>query len=78
MLKDVVTRVNNAREGFITSLVESFKLSREDAEKVFEIFKSEKILKLHAGIGRYEIIHGIYWSESVCNMAINQYNTRTK
>jgi hypothetical protein len=76
MMKDTVTRVNNAHEGFINSLVESFNLSKEDAEKVLAIFKGAKVVKLYANIGRYEIVHGGYWSESVCNAAINLYNTR--
>lgn len=71
MFQDIAQRMVNAENGFIESVMNCGKCSKEDAEKVFNLYRKEKLVKLHAGIGRYTVTHGALLDYDVIQRAIN-------
>ncbi len=57
-LKNVAIRINNAETQFIGLLMELGGISKEQAESVFDLYRSHKVLKLDAVGGRYSVKHG--------------------
>jgi hypothetical protein len=70
-LKPMFTRIENAIDGFISTVMEQFGTTLEDAEKVLRVFKMCKVVKLDASMGRYNLTHGAYWDKEVIQNAIN-------
>ena len=68
--RNMAQRIVNAEENFIDSIVE-FGYSEQEAVKIFKVFKKAKMIKLEAGIGRYNLQHGSFWDKVIMNNAIN-------
>ena len=59
-LKDMAIREMNAGNDFITSLVEQFDLSPDQAEKVLTVFIKVKAVKLNRTMGKFDLRHGAF------------------
>jgi hypothetical protein len=70
-LKDMAIREMNAGNNFITSLVEQFDLSPDQAEKVLTVFIKVKAVKLNRTMGKFELRHGAFWEKEVIERALN-------
>ena len=68
--KEIANRQIDAANDFIVLLMESGKCSREQAEKVFNLYLKEKMIKLDTWMGRYSVKHGAYWDYQVIQNAI--------
>lgn len=68
--RDIATRMHNAAENFIGSVVEQFGTTRPQAEKVLRVFRKAKAVKLDPIMGRYELRHGGFWESDVIQRAI--------
>ncbi|RPJ25228.1 MAG: hypothetical protein EHM33_15250 [Chloroflexi bacterium] len=70
MLKDMFTRIENGQNTFISDIVEQFGYTTEQAEKIFNLYRREKIIKLDTGSGRYILSHGAFWDKEVMARAL--------
>jgi len=61
MLDDVCQRMENAAIEFVQSLREQFGYTEEEAEHILNLYRREHVIKLQAGIGRYRLVHGMFW-----------------
>lgn len=76
--KQVAQRMVNAENLFIENVMEIAKISKEDAEKVFQVYLKEKIIKLDAVMGVYKIMHGAFYEMPVIKRAIDLFNVKIK
>jgi hypothetical protein len=68
--KEIVDRENQALENFIENVMEQFTLSRDEALKVFDVFREVKAIKLDRWMGRWKLSHGAFWEPEVIARAI--------
>ena len=66
----MVQRMANAQTEFLNSLMEQG-FDIETSRRIFELYRREKFIKLDAAIGRYKLVHGIYWDKDVLMRAAN-------
>jgi len=66
----IAQRMIKAENEFISSLIEQFEITTEEAEKVLRVFIKAKAVKLQAGMGRYNLTHGAYWESDVIQNAL--------
>ena len=69
-LRDVATRMDNATENLVTTLMERGEIDRVSAELAFEYFRAHKLMKLNVALGRYDVKHGGYLERDAIRRAV--------
>jgi hypothetical protein len=72
--KEIVNRFVQAYEDFLDTLQNCGDVSREDAVKVFAVYKDNKVIKLDTWMGRYSVKHGAFLDKDVIANAVNIAN----
>ena len=65
MFKDMATRIVNAEENFISFVMDSIKCNYDTGEKVLNLYKKERLLKIDPVIGQWNIKHGAFLDKKV-------------
>lgn len=68
--KQIAQRIVNAENNFIELVMNAGKCSKDEAEKVFNLYRKEKFIKLDAVGGTYKVKHGQFWDYEVLQRAI--------
>ncbi|MBU1003035.1 MAG: PLxRFG domain-containing protein [Proteobacteria bacterium] len=68
-LRPMAQRIVNAENSFITSVMEQFGKSREQAENVLGEFKKAKVVKIDPVGGQYQLKDGRLWEQEVIDRA---------
>lgn len=76
--KQVAQRMVNAENLFIENIMNIAEVNKNDAEKVFQVYRKERIIKLDAVMGVYKIIHGEFYEIQIIKNAINLYENNKK
>ena len=66
----VAQRMVNAQNGFIENVTSQFGFSQDEALIILNVFIKNKVVKLNLGIGRYNLVHVIYWDKEVMKNAL--------
>lgn len=66
----MVTRIENAHDSFVGDLTEQFGFTIEQAEHILGVYVREHVVKLDSAIGRYKLVHGIFWERDVLYNAL--------
>lgn len=69
-MQDMAQRIENARTAFLSSLMEQFQYTEEQAATIFTVYKKNKIIKLDPIMGRYTLTHGAFWDKPVLDRAL--------
>lgn len=69
--RDIAQRIVNARANLVACLAESASISEADARKAADYYIKHRIVKLDAGIGRYNVAHGVYFEADVIRRAVS-------
>lgn len=72
--KAIAQRIHNAETSMLTSIMEQFGVSKNDAYKAFTTLKRAKAIKLDPVMGVYNLIHGAFWEKDVILRAIAAAN----
>ena len=72
MFKDMAQRQISGENEFIKSIMDTFNYNRDEATAIFQVLLDAKVLKRHAGIGRYTVKHGAFWESDVMDNALAQ------
>lgn len=69
---DTVDRFTNGRKMFVECVVEvgCGKFSEAEAEAIFTVYRKLKVIKYDAGVGRFNVVHGAYWSVDALTNAL--------
>ena len=69
-MKPMFDRSINARDNFISSIQEQFGFTHAESDKILSTFIKAKAVKLDWAMGRYDIVHGAFWSREVMERAL--------
>ncbi len=72
MLEAMFTRIENAHEGFIDTLMRWGGITREEAIAVKAFYIKHKLVKVDKGIGRISVKHGAYLDKDVIKKAVKE------
>ncbi len=72
MLEAMFTRIENAHENFVETLMTWGEIPRADAIAVKGFYLKHRIAKLDTGIGRIGVKHGVYLEKSVIKNAVRE------
>ena len=70
MLQDMLTRIENAHENFIGTLMRWGDVNRADAIKVKNFYIKKRLVKVDTGIGRISVKHGAFLDRDVIRRAV--------
>lgn len=70
--KDMAHRMVVAENGFIETLMRCGGITKDEAEKVFRIYRKAKILKNDYAVSRISVKHGAFLNRDVILRAITQ------
>ena len=70
-LETMQARLDNGREAFITDIMDQFCKSRQEAEKVFIIYRKARAIRPDKSSGHWNLTHGAFWELDAINNAIN-------
>jgi hypothetical protein len=68
--KDIATRMENAADKFCATLVELGGCSATEAVKVFNLYLKNKVIKMDAVGGVYNVKHGAFLDRDVIRRAV--------
>lgn len=68
--KNVATRIDSAHDEFVSNVVEQFGCTQAEAEKVLQVYRKAKAVRLDAVSGVYRLTHGAFWEADVIHRAI--------
>ena len=69
MTRDIAQRLVNADNEFIDCIIDQG-YTEAEAVTIFGVFRQEKVIKLAAGIGRWNVTHGAFWEKAVMDNAL--------
>lgn len=62
-MKPMFTRMEIAQTNFIANVMDQFKFTEAEAEKILRIYRKVKAVRYDAAMGRYNLTHGAYWEK---------------
>ncbi len=68
--RDIAQRMVNAENGFIAVLMKSATISQAQAEKVMQVYRKAKVLKMDAVGGHMTVKHGAFLDRDVILRAL--------
>ena len=71
--KAIAQRLANGEAAFIEAIMEQFGKSREEAVKILNVFRANKVVKQAVGTGQIQLVHGAYWDAQVMDNALNEF-----
>ena len=71
-LRNMATRIAQAEENFVAILMQQGSLTKPQAEKVFQIYKKLRVIKLDAVNGRYNVKHGGFLDGEIIHRALSK------
>lgn len=69
--ESVAKRQANIQDNFVNSVMDQFNKTREEANKVWQVYLAERIVKCDFVTGQYQLSHGIFWESDIIDNAIN-------
>ena len=66
----MLKRINNAQDGFVSNLMDQFGYTQDQAEYIMNVYRREHVIKLDAAIGRYKLVHGMFWERDILDRAL--------
>ena len=63
-------RIENARNRFVGELMEQFQYTEAQAAHILDVYRREHAVKLVAAMGRYDLVHGLFWERDVLDRAL--------
>lgn len=63
--RDIAQRMVNAENSFIESLMVAGEITKEQAEKVLQIYRNAKVVKMDAVVGQMTVKHGAFLDRDV-------------
>jgi hypothetical protein len=63
-------RMINAQDTFCQNVMEAFDFTREESEKILEVYASMGLVKLDIAVGKYNLKHGSYWDKGIMKNAL--------
>jgi len=69
--KQMATRIVNAEESFISSVMDQFDKTYEESEKVLAVFKKAKAVRIDPVGGQFRLTSGLFWEADVINNALS-------
>ena len=69
-LKQIADRQVGADVDFVGMLIENYKQTKENAEKILAFFKANKLIKTDTWMGKHSVKHGAYLGAEALENAI--------
>lgn len=63
--------IDRAHDSFIECVMRDIDCTKSEAEKVFKLYRREKILKLDAILGQFTVTHGEFLMPDVLQRAVD-------
>lgn len=68
--EDREIRIQNARNGWVDSVMEQFGFTREEALRILEVFRDAQLARINPTLGVVELRHGSAWDKDVMKRAL--------
>lgn len=62
-MKPMFDRMEMAQNDFIANVMEQFGFTQAEAEKILRVYRTAKVIKYVASMGRYDLTHGAFWEK---------------
>lgn len=69
-IKSLVVRMRNARQQFRQDVIDRIGCTQDQADRILGLYQRERIVRYQAGIGRYNVTHGVFLDVPVLQNAL--------
>lgn len=69
-IEPVVVRMRNAQRQFRQDVIDRIGCTQDEADRILGLYVRERIVRYQAGVGRYNVTHGVFLDVPVLQNAL--------